>query len=105
MEKNKMKIQREENYKKWFNRWLNNYDLKKQIEVANNKNYTRLNIPVYEVKDERNKSMMLDDNFVNMLKKELTGFKIIREKEIKDKYFLGRKIGEIELNTVYIDWS
>lgn len=105
MDKSNMKIQREKNYKKWFDRWVNSYDLKKQIEIANNKNYTALNIPIHRIKDERNKLMMSDDRFVEMLKKEFVNFKVTREKEIKDRYLLGRKIGKIELNTVYIDWS
>ena len=100
-----MEKQRIENYKKWFDRWIKNYDLKKQIEIANNKNYTRLNIPVHNIKDERDKNMMLDNKFTSMLENEFIGFKIIREKEVKDRYFLGNKRGQVELNTVYIDWS
>ena len=48
--------------------------------------------------------MMADDNFVNMLKREFIDFKITREKEVKDRYLLGRKIGQVEENIVYIDW-
>lgn len=105
MEKNKMQEQREINYKKWFYRWIKKYDLKKQVEIANNKNYTCLNIPVHRIENERDKMMMADDNFINMLKREFIDFKVTREKEVKDRYLLGRKIGQVEQDTVYIDWS
>lgn len=105
MDKGEMLKQRETNYKKWFDRWFKNYDLKKQIEIANNKNYTCLNIPTHRVQDERDKIMMADDKFIWLLGIEFPDFKISREKEIKNRYLLGNKIGEIEQNTVYIDWS
>lgn len=99
-----MEKQREANYKKWFDRWIKSYDLKKQIEIANSKNYTCLNIPVHNIKDERDKQMMLDIEFVSMLGNEFPDFKIRREKEVKDRYFLGNKIGQVHCSTIYIDW-
>ena len=99
-----MEKQREANYKKWFDRWIKSYDLKEQIEIANNRNYTALNIQVHSIKDERDRMMMLDIQFINMLGNEFPDFKITRKKEVKDKYFLGNKIGQVECNTIYIDW-
>ena len=99
-----MEKQREANYKKWFDRWIKSYDLKKQIEIANSKDYTCLNISVHNIKDERDKQMMLDIKFVSMLENEFTDFKISREKEVKDRYLLGNKIGQVQCNTIYIDW-
>lgn len=105
MDKYEMLKQREENYKKWFERWIKKYDLKKQIEVANNKNYVVLSIQTHAVEDKRDKIMMADDKFISMLEEEFPDFKITREKKIRDRYLLGNKIGKLEINKVYIDWS
>lgn len=105
MNKEQLKLERDKNYEKWFKRWADRHGLDEQIRIANKRNYTCLTITARDMESERDRKMMKDNKFVFMLKERFSSFTVTREVKDVERFLLGKKLGEIEIDRVYIDWG
>lgn len=84
---------RENNYRKWFERFFKSKQIEKQIEILNEKGRTEFIIDPETFNNDRDKMMIKDEMFIKLLEEKLPGFNVFF---VKDYTILG-----IELQRSY----
>lgn len=94
---------RENNYRKWFERFFKSKQIEKQIEILNEKGRTEAIIDTETFNNDRDKMMIKDEMFIKLLEEKLPGFNVNVNKGSKSYTFFGVKC-ERSYYKVNISW-
>lgn len=103
--KNDLKREREKSFGIWFDRFLKNKQIEKNIEIANKKGFKSINIDISNFdKDDNTVRRMKDALFVENLQRVFPEFRITKKCYTNKGFLFGREYVKDSGIRINISW-